>query len=215
MLSHQRANLADQPINNNRRKLIYVSRPLVMKQTFDRHMSKMFDQPSQSGLLTSGLFKILEFLQAFPFFPSTSPFFLSFFFLLFFFFLALVPFIARPKISTENPVPRSFFSPKRNGNACYAGVCNPIQSYFLPPGKGGGEIRWPLPLYNFRAAHDTATKITRNSVLSIFNNKAQLMCMMSRLRHIKFVSRTKISSSYLKTLNNPSGLSCSQNALSF
>ena len=86
MLSHQRANLADQPINNNRRKLIYVSRPLVMKQTFDRHMSKMFDQPSQSGLLTSGLFKILEFLQAFPFFPSTSPFFLSFFFLLFFFF---------------------------------------------------------------------------------------------------------------------------------
>ena len=146
MLSHQRANLADQPINNNRRKLIYVSRPLVMKQTFDRHMSKMFDQPSQSGLLTSGLFKILEFLQAFPFFPSTSPFFLSFFFLLFFFFLALVPFIARPKISTENPVPRSFFSPKRNGNACYAGVCNPIQSYFLPPGKGGGDTVAPASL---------------------------------------------------------------------
>ena len=214
MLSHQRANLADQPINNNRRKLIYVSRPLVMKQTFDRHMSKMFDQPSQSGLLTSGLFKILEFLQTFPFFPSTSPFFLSFFFLLFFFFWLSFHLSRGQKYRPKIPFLGLSFLPKETETlATQAYVI--LFSLTSCRRERGGEIRWPLPLYNFRAAHDTATKITRNSVLSIFNNKAQLMCMMSRLRHIKFVSRTKISSSYLKTLNNPSGLSCSQNALSF
>ena len=26
-----------------------------------------------------------------------------------------------PAVKTENPVPRSFFGPKLNGNACYAG----------------------------------------------------------------------------------------------
>ena len=167
MLLHQRANLADQPINNNCRKLKCVSRPLVMKQTFDRHMSIMFDQPSQSGLLTSGVFKIPGFVcKRFLSSPLPPP---SFFFFFLFFFLALVPFLARPKPKIP----------------------------FLPPGKGA-EIRRPRPLYNFRTAHDTATKITRNSVLSIINIKAQLMCMMSILRHIKFVSRTEISSSYLK-----------------
>ena len=33
--------------------------------------------------------------------------------------VALVPFFARPK--TKNPVPSSYFAPKPNGNACYAG----------------------------------------------------------------------------------------------
>ena len=33
--------------------------------------------------------------------------------------VALVPFFARPK--TKNPVPPSYFAPKPNGNACYAG----------------------------------------------------------------------------------------------
>ena len=151
MLLHQRANLADQPINNNRRKLICVSRPLVMKQTFDRHMSVMFDQPGQSGLLTSGVFKIpgivcKRFLSS----PLPPPLFL------FFFFFGSRSISRATK--TENPVPRSFFSPKTNGNSCYA-VCNPIQSCFPPPGKGGGEIRSPRPLYNFRCAHDTATKL--------------------------------------------------------
>ena len=31
-------------------------------------------------------------------------------------------FISRA-VKTENPVPRSFFAPKLNGNACYAGYC--------------------------------------------------------------------------------------------
>ena len=47
-------------------------------------------------------------LQAFPSFPSP-----------FFHFLALVSFFARVK--TENLVPLSFFAPKLNENACYAG----------------------------------------------------------------------------------------------
>ena len=44
-------------------------------------------------------------LQAFPSFPFPFPHF---------HFLALISFLARPK-------PRSFFAPKPNGNACYAG----------------------------------------------------------------------------------------------
>ena len=52
-------------------------------------------------------------------------------------------------------------------------LCNPIQSCFLPPGKGGGKIRRPRPLYNFRAAQEKATKITRNNVL---NNPSGLSC---------------------------------------
>ena len=30
-----------------------------------------------------------------------------------------------PVVKTENPVPRSFFAPKPNGNAYYAGYTNP------------------------------------------------------------------------------------------
>ena len=29
-------------------------------------------------------------------------------------------------VKTENPVPRSFFAPKLNGNACYAGYCEAL-----------------------------------------------------------------------------------------
>ena len=34
-------------------------------------------------------------------------------------------FISRA-VKTENPVPRSFFAPKLNGNACYAGYCEAL-----------------------------------------------------------------------------------------
>ena len=29
-------------------------------------------------------------------------------------------------VKTENPVPRSFFAPKLNGNACYTGYCEAL-----------------------------------------------------------------------------------------
>ena len=94
MLLHQRANLPDQPINNNRRILICVSRPRVMKQTFDRHIEIMFDQPSQSGASFAderGFQNPGVCLQlSVPFFPTTSP-------PPPFFFLALVPFLSRTK----------------------------------------------------------------------------------------------------------------------
>ena len=35
-------------------------------------------------------------------------------------------FISRA-VKTENPVPRSFFAPKLNGNACYAGYCEALR----------------------------------------------------------------------------------------
>ena len=73
---------------------------------------------------------------------------------------------------TENPVPRSFFSPKTNGNACYAGYVT-LFSLASCRRERGGKIRRPRPLYNFRAAQETATKITRNNVL---NNPSGLSC---------------------------------------
>ena len=36
---------------------------------------------------------------------------------------------------TENPVPRSFFAPKPNGNACYAGYNNTITCDAHRPGS--------------------------------------------------------------------------------
>ena len=46
---------------------------------------------------------------------------------------------------TENPIPRSFFAPEPNGNACYEGYTT--TSFFCP---GGQSIHWLVfkPLYN-------------------------------------------------------------------
>ena len=110
VLLHWRVNLADQ--NNNRRKMsvTYHTCPLSMTQTFDRHMSILFDQPSQSGAAfagkrrfskSRGLCESVSFLPL-PLLP------LSFF---------GSRFISR----AVKTVPRSFFAPRLNGNACYAG----------------------------------------------------------------------------------------------
>ena len=82
-----------------------------MKQTFDRHMSTLFDQPSQSGVAFAGE---RRFSKSRGLSASVS-------------FLPLPPlslfgsrFISRA-VKTESPLPWSFFAPKPNGNACYAG----------------------------------------------------------------------------------------------
>ena len=84
-----------------------------MKQTFDRHMSTLFDQPSQTGAAFAGerrFSKSRGLSASVSFLPLPLPP-LSFFGSCFIFRAA----------KTENPVPRSFFAPKPNGNACYAG----------------------------------------------------------------------------------------------
>ena len=58
--------------------------------------------------------------RKFPSFPSPSPHF---------HFLALVTCFISRAAKTENPVPRSFFAPKPNANACYAGYSQKIFNY--------------------------------------------------------------------------------------
>ena len=80
-------------------------------KTFDRHMSTMFDYPSQlraqfageRGFQNPGVC-----LQAFSSFPSPTPTILFWF----------SPHFPRRQ-NTRNPLPQSFFAPKPHGNACY------------------------------------------------------------------------------------------------
>ena len=86
MLLHWRANLADQnkqqPLKINIR-VTYQYRPRSMKQTFDRHMSTLFEKPSQSDAAFAGerSFSKSRGLWSFickrflPFFPTPSPLF--------------------------------------------------------------------------------------------------------------------------------------------
>lgn len=79
-------------------------RVTTTKQTFDRQMSILFDQPSHKAprSLASGFVASVSIL------PLPLPFSHS---------LAFVSLLARPKPK----IPRSFFTPKPNANACYAG----------------------------------------------------------------------------------------------
>ena len=139
MLLHQRANLPDQPINNNRRILICVSRPRVMKQTFDRHIEIMFDQPSQSGASFAderGFQNPGVCLQlSVPFFPTTSPappppppffFWLS------------VHFSRGQNRKSRSSV---FLFSENKRKRVLRRLCSPIQFCFLPPGKGGKDTK--------------------------------------------------------------------------
>ena len=119
-------------INNYYRKLICVSRtihdlsvwnkPLIdtCQYCWSSRANQALPLLANAGFQNRGVC-----LQAFPSFPSPSP--LSFF---------AFRFISRA-VKTENPVPRTFFAPKPNGNACYAGYRH--SSMFLlnnRPAKG-------------------------------------------------------------------------------
>ena len=81
-----------------------------MKQTFDRHMSILFNQPSESGAAFAGE---LRFSKSRGLSASVS--FLS---------LPTLSFFGSRFISRtakiENPIPLSFFAPKPDRNASYA-----------------------------------------------------------------------------------------------
>ena len=115
MLLQWSANLADQ--NKQQPQEINMCHvPYMTSQyetTFDRHMSILLDWPSQSGAAFAGerMFSKWRGLSAsVSFLPlPLPPLFGS-------------RFISRA-VKTEDPLPWSFFAPKPNGNACYAGFC--------------------------------------------------------------------------------------------
>ena len=115
-LLHWRANLADQnkqqPLKINIRVTHHTilsvwNKPLIHTC---QHFSASRANQALRSLANAGFQNRGVCLQAFPSFPSPSPHF--------HFFGSC--FITRAA-KTENPVPRSFFAAKPNGNACYAG----------------------------------------------------------------------------------------------
>ena len=105
MLLHIRRQILLTRVNNNRRKLIWLSWPLSMKQTLDWHMSIFLTSWANQvlhSLASRGFQNPGVCLQAFPSFPRSR----SFIFWLLFHMRA-----AKPKLPFL----------KSNGNACHSG----------------------------------------------------------------------------------------------
>ena len=77
--------------NNHSMRVMYHKWPLSMKQTFDRHMTTLFEEPSQSVAAFAGKCRFSKsrgLSASVSFLPLPSPLF---------HFLALISFLARPK----------------------------------------------------------------------------------------------------------------------
>ena len=112
MFLRWRANLADQnkqqPLKINIRDTCHVRNKRLIDKC--QHCSTSQANQALRSLANAGFLKSRGLSAGVSFLPLPLPQ-LSFF---------CTCFISRAA-KTENPVPRSFFTPKPNGNACYAG----------------------------------------------------------------------------------------------
>ena len=74
---------------------------------------------------------------------------------------------------TENPVPRAFFAPKPNGNACYAALLGPVSSSFLKWRIAGLQLTSRQPCWPCFHANSAARIIFFGPVITFMPRSKQ------------------------------------------